>query len=229
MDRVAAGGRRIPDADAERGTCRSAHLRGLRRARDAQRGRDPRGAVAHLPRLGPRHAEWQAALRTDPARLVTVRVEDGPLAGAPAHPPCGRPREPDRPPRRDGRAAGPAGRGRRRPRRTPRAARRRPVGSAACGATARRRGPPRADRPSAVPARRAPDHRRRRAAARARAPASGAASSTPASRSPPRDLQARIWADLTQLADDGGPAPDLLVVTRRPHRVGQPRRVRTRR
>ena len=112
-------------------------------------------------------AERQVALRTDPARLVTVRVEDGPLAGVPPTLPAVDLREPDRRPRRDRRAAGPAGRGRRRPRRTPRTARRRPVGSAACGATARRRGPPRARSPlPPFPPAATPDHRRRRAAAR---------------------------------------------------------------
>ena len=111
-------------------------------------------------------AERQVALRTDPARLVTVRVDDGPLAGVPPTLPAV-----DLGSLTDPRAAtavllarlaevvGARDR-------TPRTARRRPVGSAACGATARRRGPPRADRPSPVPARRAPDHRRRRAAAR---------------------------------------------------------------
>ena len=76
----------------------------------AQRGRDPRGAVARLPRLGPRHrgAPGRAAPTRQPARLVTVRVEDGPLAGVLPTLPAVDLREPDRPPRRDRRAAGPA-------------------------------------------------------------------------------------------------------------------------
>ena len=203
---MAAGGRRVPDAAARVGPAGRLAGRGLRRARDAQRGRDRRGALPRLPRLGPRHRGAPGA------PCGPTRPGWSPSGSRTARSPGSRPPSPRSTSASltdaraaTARAAGPAGRGRRRPRRTPRAARRRPA--------VRGRGRPTAAGPAA---RRSPLRRTRPPRAGPRegvallhvaGPRFGRGLADPDEPITARELQDRMQADVTQLDRRGVPAP----------------------
>jgi len=184
-------------------------------------------AVLSRAYLGPGRgtAERQVALRTDPARLVTVRVEDGPLAGVPPTLPAV-----DLGSLTDPRAATAV-----------LLARLGEVVGARAGRPALPGGAPSDPRPAARPhgdggARRAPiapppfpPAARRTtdgvALLHVAGPRFGRGLVDPDEPITARDLQDRIQAEVTQLTDAGVPAPDLLVVSGDVTESGRPRQL----